>query len=249
MSSPSLTHGVPWAQRSSSPRWGRPFAYLEDQQVPAGVYIDGFNLYYRALKNTAHKWLNIAALADAVMPSSTQVDAVHYYAARVSGRTDPTAPARQHAYLRAIATLPRVDMTFGNFLVSKKWSGLVQPPTFRPVYQPPQGTALDVVFVYKTEEKGSDVNLGVHLVRDAALGRFDMAGVLTNDTDLCEPIRIVTQEFGLPVILLSPTSKPATSLVQVASSVRHIAPYLGPCQMPNPVIDAVGRQVFKPAGW
>jgi hypothetical protein len=29
--------------------------------------------------------------------------------------------------------------------------------------------------VVKTEEKGSDVNLGVHLVRDALLGKFDHA--------------------------------------------------------------------------
>ncbi|HEX3443950.1 MAG TPA: hypothetical protein VHS80_04480 [Chthoniobacterales bacterium] len=35
-----------------------------------------------------------------------------------------------------------------------------------------------------TEEKGSDVNLGVHLVRDAFKASFDEAAVLTNDTDL-----------------------------------------------------------------
>lgn len=215
----------------------------------ARVYIDGFNLYYRALKNTPHKWLDIAALADAVMPAGCQVEAVNYYVARVSGRVDPGAPARQHAYLRAIATLPRVQTTFGNFLVSKKWSGLVQPPDFRPKFTPPPGTALDVAYVFKTEEKGSDVNLGVHLVRDAAKGLFDVAGVLTNDTDLCEPVRIVTQEFGLPVYLLSPTGKPATSLMQVSTGVRHIKPYLGPCQMPDPVTDATGRLVAKPAGW
>lgn len=215
----------------------------------ARVYIDGFNLYYRALKNTSHRWLDIAALADAVMPAGCQIDIVNYYVARVSGRVDPGAPARQHAYLRAIATLPRVRTTFGNFLVSKKWAGLVQPPDFRPAFTPPPGTSIDVAYVYKTEEKGSDVNLGAHLVRDAAMGLFDVAGVLTNDTDLYEPVRIVTQEFGLPVHLLSPSGKPATSLVQVSTGVRHIKPYLGPCQMPDPVIDATGRPVAKPIGW
>jgi hypothetical protein len=112
--------------------------------VRARVYIDGFNLYYRALKGTAHKWLDIAALSDAVMPKDCQVEAVNYYAARVSGRVDPGAPARQHAYLRAISTLPRVSITYGNFLVSKKWSGLVQPPAFRPIFDPPPGIGLDV---------------------------------------------------------------------------------------------------------
>jgi hypothetical protein len=58
------------------------------------VYIDGFNLYYGALKGTAHKWLNIVALAQAVLPDECTLSAVKYYTARVSGRTDPKAPAR-----------------------------------------------------------------------------------------------------------------------------------------------------------
>jgi len=178
----------------------------------ARVYIDGFNLYYRALKGTTNKWLDIDALADAVMPDDADIDVINYYVARISGRIDPDAPARQNAYLRAIATLSRVSITYGNFQVSKKWAGLVQPPEFRPALMLPPGTTSDVAYVYKTEEKGSDVNLGAHLIRDAAMGRFDIAGVLTNDTDLCEPIRIVTEEFGLPVLLLTPSSKPATSL-------------------------------------
>lgn len=215
----------------------------------ARVYIDGFNLYYRTLKGTAHKWLDIAALSDAAMPAGCTVEAVNYYAARVSGRVDPGAPARQHAYLRAIATLPGVVITYGNFQVTKKWSGLVQPPAFRPLYVPPGGVALSVAYVYKTEEKGSDVNLGAHLVRDAALRKFDVAGVLTNDTDLCEPIRIVAEEFGLPVYILSPTAKPAGSLLRYAAGVRHISGYVGPCQLPDPVVDAKGRHILKPAGW
>jgi hypothetical protein len=57
---------------------------------------------------------------------------------------------------------------------------------------------------------------------------FDEAAVLTNDTDLVEPIRIATQEAKLPVTLLTPVSKPATSLAGVSSHIRHIQPYLGP---------------------
>jgi hypothetical protein len=86
-------------------------------------------------------------------------------------------------------------------------------------------------------------------VRDAFRGNFDLAAVLTNDTDLVEPIRIVTQELGLPVTLLSPSAQPATSLVRVASSLRHIQPYIGPCQMPDPVPIPDKKPIAKPAGW
>ena len=213
------------------------------------VYIDGFNLYYRALKGTPHKWLDIEAMSRAVLPHRCDIQRVNYYTAHISGRVDAGAPRRQHAYLRAIATLPKVAIHYGNFLVSHKWAGLVQPPDFRPPTTLPPGAAPQVACVWKTEEKGSDVNLGVHLVRDAFKGAFDLAAVLTNDTDLVEPIRIVTQEIGLPVTLLTPIAKPATSLTQVATGIRHIRPYIGPCQLPNPILVPGKRPISKPVEW
>ena len=98
-------------------------------------------------------------------------------------------------------------------------------------------------------EEGSDVNLGVHLVRDAFLKAFDEAAILTNDTDLAEPVRIVAKELNFPVTLLTPGSKPATSLARYASHVRHITPYLGPCILPDPVTLANGRKISKPPDW
>ena len=213
------------------------------------VYIDGFNLYYRALRGTAHKWCDIAALSAAALPPACQIERVNYYTARVSGRTDPTAPARQHAYLRALESLPLVKIHYGNFLANERWAGLSQPPQFRPSFTLPPGAAPQVAYVWKTEEKGSDVNLGVHLVRDAFLKAFDEAAILTNDTDLVEPVRIVTQEAGLSVTLLTPVNRPATSLARVASHVRHIGPYIGVCQLPSPLALLNGRIVTKPAGW
>ena len=148
------------------------------------------------------------------------------------------APRRQHACLRAIATVPGVIIHYGNFLVTQKWAGLVQPPDFRPTTILPSDARSEVADVWKTEEKGSDVNLGVHLVRDALKGDFDLAAVLTNDTDLVEPIRIVTREVGLPVTLLSPVARPATSLV-----------YVGSCQLPDQIVLPGKKPIVKPAEW
>lgn len=213
------------------------------------VYIDGFNLYYRALKGTPHRWLDLAALCEAVLPAGHTVEAIKYYTARVSGRVKPDSPARQHAYLRALATLPRVSIHYGNFLATQKWAGLVQPPQFRPACSLAPGSVPNVAYVWKTEEKGSDVNLGVHLVRDAFRGDFDVAAVLTNDTDLVEPLRIVNQELQFPVILLTPVSKPATSLQSIATAVRHIQPYLGVCHLADPILVPGKKPIMKPSGW
>jgi hypothetical protein len=159
------------------------------------------------------------------------------------------SPAADDCKPQQIATLPNVVLHFGNFLVSQRWAGLVQPPDFRPQVALPPGQVPQVAYVWRTEEKGSDVNLGVHLVRDAFRGKFEVAAVLTNDTDLVEPARIVTQELGMHVTLLTPTARPAGSLAAVASAVRHIQPYIGPCQLPNPVMVPGKRPIAKPAGW
>jgi hypothetical protein len=157
------------------------------------VYIDGFNLYYRALKGTSHKWLDLEALSRASLPANVTIVGINYYTARVSGRVDPDAPKSQHAYLRAISTKPLVKVHYGRFLTNQKWAGLAPPvPSFKP--DPTTLTIAPdpiVAKVWKTEEKGSDVNLAAHLVRDAFLKAFDEAAILTNDTDLCEPMRIV----------------------------------------------------------
>jgi len=188
------------------------------------IYIDGFNLYYRLLKeNPQCKWLDLKALATALLQPQNQIQMIRYYTARISGRFDPSAPARQQIYLDALQSVPEVTVHMGNFLISKPWAGLVHPPQMRggtvPLFVPPYPV---VAKVWKTEEKGSDVNLASHLVYDACQGSFDVAAVLSNDTDLVEPIRIVTQELGLPVGLFCPVPKPATGLAQVSSFIRHI---------------------------
>lgn len=55
------------------------------------VYIDGFNLYYRALKGTPFKWLNLQSLCESVLPKHLKIDQVNYYTARVSGRINPSS--------------------------------------------------------------------------------------------------------------------------------------------------------------
>lgn len=214
------------------------------------VYIDGLNLYYQALKWSPHKWLNLEALATAALPPHCNLVGINYYYANVSGRVDPDAPKRQQAYLRALKSTPSVVTHKGNFLFSEIWTGLVFPFHFRPVpiltFHWPRPI---VGLVHKTEEKGSDVNLGAHLVRDAFQGKFKTAAVLTNDTDLKEPIRIVVQELGLPVILLTPVNNPAKSLRDLVSDIRDVRPHVGLCQFPPQVILPNGQQANRPRSW
>lgn len=206
------------------------------------IYIDAFNLYFRMLeKRLGYKWLDLHALCRRLLRPENQLTAINYYTARVSGRLDAQAPARQQVYLDALSTLPEFHAFFGSFLITEKWAGLVEAD--KPLFKPWP----DVVKVIRVEEKGSDVNLAAHLVRDALMGRFDVAAVISNDTDLVEPIRIVAQEVGKPVGLLSPVSNPSSHLRAVASFVRRISVSdLAACQFADPL---PGTTIARPASW
>ena len=147
----------------------------------------------------------------------------------------------------ALSTIPNLKIVYGNFLVNKVYARMVAPPSNgKPLFHPWP----NVVRVYKTEEKGSDVNIGSHLVRDAFMNEFDVAAVITNDTDLVEPIRIVTQEVGKVVGILSPVNSPAHGLRQVATFLRHIRhAHLVNAQFPDPIPRAGAPDLVKPATW
>ncbi|NVK32979.1 MAG: NYN domain-containing protein [Rhodobacteraceae bacterium] len=220
------------------------------------IYIDGFNLYYRMLKRAPeYKWINLKVLAEQVLDPSNDVIGVNYYTARVSARVNPRGPRNQQVYLDALATVPEIQVHFGNFQVNKAYAPIVGNASAKPVFLPQPTTATldpwpDVVRIMKTEEKGSDVNLGSHLVRDAFQDKFDVAAVITNDTDLVEPIRIVTQEVGKKVGVLSPVSRTAGSLQSVASFVRHIRPaHLLAAQFPDPLPRNPESDLVKPVEW
>jgi uncharacterized LabA/DUF88 family protein len=216
------------------------------------VYVDGFNLYFRMLaQRPGLKWLNIKLLAERSLRPENKIIRVNYYTARVSARVDPHAPARQQIYFNALDTVPEVTMHMGSFLAAKKFAGLVHPPSFRPHLATPLPRPWPaVVRVHKTEEKGSDVNLASHLLLDAFRGRYDVAAVLSNDTDLVEPIRIATQELGKVVGLLSPVPNPAPQLQAVASFVRRLNPAdLAASQFANPLLLPDGTTLTKPASW
>lgn len=215
------------------------------------VYIDGFNLYYRMLKERpAMKWLNPLALAQSVLDQSHQITKVNYYIARVSARAhDPLAPARQATYLNALETVPEISIHEGSFMTTEPWMPLAVPPQAKPNGYQWVTPAPAVVRVVKSEEKGSDVNLGAHLVRDAFTGAFDVGVILTNDSDLVEPVRIAVQEAGKRVGLLVPVKYPNQKLMNAASFYLRIRPgHLRKAQFPA-VVHAASGPIHKPVSW
>jgi hypothetical protein len=206
------------------------------------VYVDGFNLYYRALRKSPHKWLNLFELAKGLLDPADTIETVRYFTARVSPRAgDPEAPRRQQLYLSALQTLPQISIHYGRFLPKTKWRPIVHPTWSPHVF----------VEVHDTEEKGSDVSFAAHLLNDAWRKRFELALIMSQDTDLCEPIRMVAQDLGLMVGLVCLDGRqPNRRLSRLATFVRHITPArLAAAQFPNPLMGRNGHYIHKPATW
>jgi hypothetical protein len=74
--------------------------------------------------------------------------------------------------------------------------------------------------------------------------------LVSNDSDLVEPVKIVRQELNLPVIVLNPhPSTPSHELRKYASFVKPIRQgVLAACQFPETLTDRAGT-FHRPPRW
>ena len=203
------------------------------------VYVDGFNLYYGALRRTRFKWLDVRKLCSLILPRHT-VKSVKYFTARIAGfGGDPRQRSRQNTYLRALGTLDDIEIIYGHFTTNDVW-------------MPGAGAESgkrEFVKVTKTEEKGSDVNLATHMLKDGFQGRYEAAVVITNDSDLALPVRVVRQDLKLPVGIINPHRVQSMVLAREASFVRRVRRgALKESQLPRVIADQFGT-IRKPTGW
>jgi len=93
------------------------------------------------------------------------------------------------------------------------------------------------------------VNLATHLVADAYENSFDVAALITNDSDLLEPVRLVRNRLKKAVGILNPQTHPSFVLSKAATFFKQIRPAaLRGSQFPDQLADAVGS-FRKPPSW
>ncbi len=83
-------------------------------------------------------------------------------------------------------------------------------------------TPLTTTVVIQREEKGSDVSLASFLLLDAFRNEADLAVVVTNDSDLAEPIRMVRNDLGKRVAIVNPRKRTALDLENIADEYKKI---------------------------
>lgn len=112
-----------------------------------------------------------------------EINRIRYFTSHViSPPEDPQQLQRQLTYIRALKTIPNLTVHRGKFMVHPVWRPLVQAPIGNP----------RMVRVLDVKEKGSDVNLASYLLVDGFNKEYEMAVIISSDSDLVEPINLVS---------------------------------------------------------
>lgn len=200
------------------------------------VYIDGFNLYFglRSKGWRKYYWLNLHALALSLLKPGQQLEGVHYFTTRIraNGHNVPDMQ-RQNAYLEALGAIPGIQTHFGHYLekpreclkCGAKWVGY--------------------------EEKMTDVNIAVQMLADAFGDRFDTVLLVSGDSDLTTPVRMLRSTFPAKrVIMAFPPNRHSSELKQAAHGYFTIGEdKLRHSQLPAQVMRADGFVLQRPAHW
>lgn len=203
------------------------------------VYIDGFNFYYGLLKKSHYKWLDLSKLFKTILSEENDLIKIKYFTAKVQPTDrDPQVNIRQDTYFRALEICcPEVEIYFGHFLRHKIFAENANPPPNR-------------IEIFKTEEKGSDVNLALHLLNDAWSNVFDCAIIVSNDSDLATALEFVKEQHKKTIGLVTPGAplrKTSRQLLKYADFIKPIRKWaleksLLPNKLPN-------SEIKKPIGW
>lgn len=169
------------------------------------AYIDGFNLYF-GLRDKGWKryyWLNLHKLAEQFLRANQTLVETKYFTTIVKYPDDKRL--RQQTFLEALQTLPNFFFFYGHFLADTV-------------------TCRQCGHTYTTHhEKMTDVNISVELMRDAFQDRFDIAFLISADSDLVSPVRSVRQLFPKKkVVSIFPPRRFSSALKKVSTGVLHI---------------------------
>jgi len=196
------------------------------------AYIDGYNLYF-GLREKGWKrfyWLNLQKLAEQFLKQSQTLMETKYFTAIVKHPDDKRR--RQQVFLDALQTLPNFSFFYGHFLADSI-------------------TCRQCGHTYTTfHEKMTDVNISVELLKDAFQDHFDIALLISADSDLVSPVRTVRQLFPAKrVVSIFPPGRFSQALKKVSTGVLHIGHVeLAKSLFPDEVIKN-GIVLRRPSAW
>ena len=202
------------------------------------VYVDGFNLYYGALRGTPHKWLNLERLFSILRPDD-QIQTIYYFTALIDG----SHLQNQLVYLRALETLPKVRTVMGRFKF-KRVKCVVPDCMFT-------GSRMFSL----PEEKRTDVQIALAMARDAWEHACERMILVSGDSDLVPAVTLVKEIAPkMEVVVYVPArhqARGAAVELRGAADKDRIFPnnLFRHSQFPSEFPDGQGGTLRKPSAW
>ena len=198
------------------------------------VYIDGFNLYHGLMQARlgSSRWLDLGAMSRSLLGETRRIKLVRYFTTRVRDR--PGDAERQSVYIDALRAQGGIEIDFGFFL-RKKDVECSQCQNSWPDY----------------EEKKTDVNIAVRLLNDAFDERFDVALIVSGDSDLVPAVESVKTRYpDKRLIVAFPPKRRSVELEDAAhASFGILNRQIRASRLSNPVVTSEGIKLRAPMGW
>jgi len=196
------------------------------------AYIDGFNLYF-GLRDAGFdncRWLNVKNLVISLLKPHQELVGVKYFTSRVSN--SPDKQKRQSTYIDALESVG-VQIFYGKYQ-----EGTQECKRCGNVWR-------------AAKEKMTDVNIATAIIVDAFKDEYDMAMLISGDSDLTPPIREVHKHFkNKRVFIAFPPKRHNSSMAIVAKGSEIIGrKKLLNAQFPDEVISKTGYTLKIPGGW
>ena len=192
------------------------------------AYIDGFNLYHAIadLGESSLKWVNLWSLTASLLRTNEQLTAVKYCSAYATWMAGPFS--RHLRYVRALECVG------------------VLPIMGRFKSKPRRCQACNARWL-SHEEKETDVNIAIHLVRDAMLNQFDRAILISADSDLVPAVDLAAQhDHTKEIFVAAPPGRYASARdlkPRLEITIGRIRKNLFPASLTHPD----GKTVTRPS--
>jgi len=208
-------------------------AVIGTQQPRVIAYIDGFNLYFglREMGWRRYYWLDVHALAASLIPADTDLVATKYFTTRIA--SPPDKHKRQSDYLEALLTATPCEIIYGKYQIKTHFC---------------QSCGFEERI---PNEKMTDVNIAVEMMEDAFQDNFDVALLISGDSDLTPPVSAIRRRFPEKrVVVACPPRRKSAELSAAASSVCDVVrTKLRDSQMPDEVQKQDGYTIKRPSSW
>jgi uncharacterized LabA/DUF88 family protein len=168
------------------------------QKSKVSLYIDGFNIYHRIddyQKKTGicYKWLNYKSLFQSLLKPDEEIANIYFFTA-ITQDFGINTVQRHNKYITALES-EGIEIVKGYFSKKRK--------TCRVSGCKFQG---DRSFDDR-EEKQTDINISLFLLKDAYLGSYDKCFLMSGDNDFAPVLKTLRSLFNKQPFLITPPYK------------------------------------------